>query len=160
MGQQVIEHTATTSADPATVFALLRDGSTWPNWSQLGAFELREPGDSSPEGLGAVRLFTTGRHQSLEKVVTVRPDEEFSYTLLEGLPLRDYRAVITLTGTGAGPGTTIRWRSTFRAARPGTGWIYRLALGRFIGKTVAGLATAAAAIASTGPSDVASSSGL
>ena len=59
-----------------------------------------------------------------------------------GLPLRDYRAVVTLT-PGAGGGTSINWRSTFRAKVPGTGWLYRRQLGKFIGETVEGLAAAA-----------------
>jgi hypothetical protein len=153
MGLQVIEHTVSTSAAPSAVFTLLEDGSTWPEWSPLGSFELIEPGDGEPEGLGAVRLFTTGRHKSLEKVVTITPDSEFSYILLKGLPLRDYRAVITLTAQLDGQGTTVTWRSTFRAKVPGTGWIYRLALGKFIGQTVQGLGDAAARLAAGTPPD-------
>ncbi len=40
-------------------------------------------------------------------------------------------------------GTTINWRSTFRPKVPGCGWIYRRELGKFIKRTVEGLATAA-----------------
>ena len=58
-----------------------------------------------------------------------------------GLALRDYKAVVTLTPSPGG-GTTINWRSTFRAKVPGTGWIYRRQLGAFIGETVDGLAAA------------------
>ena len=141
MGLQVIDHTATTSADPAAVFALLADGATWPDWSPIGSFELITPGDGTPEGLGAVRLFTTRRIKSRERVVERRPNEVFSYVLESGMPLRDYRAVITLTPTA--DGTSINWRSTFRAKVPGSGSVYRRALGRFIGQTLDGLATAA-----------------
>jgi uncharacterized protein YndB with AHSA1/START domain len=141
MAQQVIEHTATTSAAPAAVFALLVDGSTWPSWSPIGSFDLLEPGDGSPEGVGAVRLFTTGRSKSRERVVTVQPNEVFSYVLEHGLPIKGYQAVVTLTPTSEG-GTAINWRSTFTAKVPGTGWIYQRALGTFIGKTVEGLAAA------------------
>ena len=88
-------------ADPASVYALLADGSTWPDWSPIDAFTLIEPGAGTPEGLGAVRLFTTGRHRSRERVVECRPGEVFSYVLEQGLPLRDYKAVITLTPVGA-----------------------------------------------------------
>jgi len=142
MAQQVIDRTATTTADPGAVYALLADGSTWPEWSPLGSFELIEPGDGTPEGLGAVRLFTTGRHKSRERVVERRPGEAFAYVLEAGLPLRDYRAVVSLAPAEAG--TLIRWRSTFRPKVPGTGWLYRRELGKFIGRTVDGLATAAA----------------
>jgi Polyketide cyclase / dehydrase and lipid transport len=141
MALQVIDETVVTGADPASVYALLADGATWPEWSPLGTFELLEPGAGAPEGVGAVRLFTTGRHRSRERVVTCRPAEVFAYELEAGLPLRDYKAVVTLTTTAAG--TSINWHSTFRPQVPGTGWLYRRELGKFIKATVAGLAAAA-----------------
>ncbi len=144
MAEQVIDRTATSSAGPSAVYALLADGSTWPQWSPIGSFELIEPGDGSPEGLGAIRLFTTGRVKSRERVVERTPGQTFSYVLEAGMPLRDYRAVVTLSPTGAG--TSIRWRSTFRAKVPGTGWLYRSQLGKFIGRTVEGLAEAASRV--------------
>jgi hypothetical protein len=145
MAQQVIEQRVTTAADPLSVYALLADGSTWPTWSPIDAFELlspgeRAPGGGTPEGLGAVRLFTTGRHRSRERVVQCRPGEVFAYVLESGLPLRDYEAVVTLTPTG--DGTAVSWRSTFRPKMPGTGWLYRRELGKFIKRTVDGLAEA------------------
>jgi hypothetical protein len=149
MAEQVIEHTVTTAADPATVFALLADGSTWPEWSPIGSFQLLDPGDGLPEGLGAIRLFSTGRVKSRERVVERRPDEAFSYVLERGLAIRDYVAVITLSRSGSG--TTIGWRSTFRAKVPGTGGFYRRQLGKFIEQTVEGLAAAAAAATASTP---------
>ena len=140
MALQVIDETATTGADPAWVYGLLADGSTWPAWSPIGSFTLVDPGEGTPEGLGAVRLFTTGRHRSRERVVECRRGECFAYVLEKGLPLRDYQAVVTLTP--AGGGTSINWRSTFRAKVPGTGWLYRRELGKFVRRTVEGLATA------------------
>ena len=52
MGLQVIDQTVQTSAGPEAVYALLADGATWPTWSPLGSFELLEPGDGTPEGVG------------------------------------------------------------------------------------------------------------
>ena len=77
-----------------------------------------------------MRLFTTGRHKSRERVVECRPGEAFAYVLEAGLALRDYKAVVTLTP--AGGGTAINWHSTFRPKVPGTGWLYRRELGTFI----------------------------
>lgn len=142
MAEQVIDKTTTTTREPVEVYELLADGSTWPKWSPIGSFELLAPGDGTPEGLGAIRLFTTGRHQSRERVVERRPGEAFAYVLEKGLALRGYKAVITLTPSATG-GTTIRWRSTFTAKVPGTGWLYRRQLGAFIGQCVDGLAAAA-----------------
>jgi hypothetical protein len=143
MAEQVIDRTATTSGDPDAVFALLADGATWPAWSPIGSFELIAPGDGDPEGLGAVRLFTTGRHRSRERVVQRDPGRCFAYVLEAGLALRGYKAVVTLDPAPGG-GTTITWRSTFHPKVPGTGGVYRRQLGEFIGETVDGLARAAA----------------
>lgn len=142
MGLQVIDKTATTAGDADTVYELLADGSTWPAWSPIGSFELLAPGDGGPEGLGAIRLFTTGRHKSRERVVERRPGRSFAYVLEAGLALRDYKAVITLTPVADG-GTSINWRSTFTAKVPGTGGLYRRQLGAFIEQCVQGLAAAA-----------------
>jgi hypothetical protein len=146
MAQQVIHRTATTAAEPAAVYALLADGRTWPEWSPLGSFELLDPGtptDGAPEGVDAIRLFTTGRHKSRERVVERDPGRAFAYVLQAGLALRDYKAVVSMAHA-AGGGTTIDWHSTFSAKVPGTGWIYRRQLGAFIGECVQGLATEAA----------------
>jgi hypothetical protein len=43
------------------VYRLLRDGSTWPDWSMIEAFELESACDDLPEGVGAVRVFVNGR---------------------------------------------------------------------------------------------------
>lgn len=49
MGQQVIDENALSGGAPAEVYALLADGSTWPEWSPIGSFTLLEPGDGAPE---------------------------------------------------------------------------------------------------------------
>ncbi|WP_285664066.1 SRPBCC family protein [Actinorhabdospora filicis] len=137
-----IDHSADTTASPATVYALLRDGSTWPLWSPLERFELQSPGEFEAEGPGAVRHFGTGRAHSIEEIVELVPDRRLSYVQLEGLPLRDHRADIDITPTAGG--CRVRWRSTFKARVPGTGWIYRAALDRFTGRCVRGFAVYAA----------------
>ncbi len=130
-----------TSAPPDAVYALLRDGATWPEWSPLGSFELVREGAGEPEGLGAVRLFRTGGVKSYEKVVALEPGRRFGYALEHGLPLRDYVAYVDLSPRDGG--TEIHWHSTFTAKIPGTGWFYQWFLGRFIGRVVAGLVEAA-----------------
>ena len=120
------------------VYGLLRDGATWPVWSPIDAFELLQEGPDGGESLGAIRLFHTGRHRSREEVIALEPNRRFGYALLAGLPLRGYRAFIDLDQHDGG--TAIHWHSSFRAKVPGTGWIYRRALGSFIQRCVDGLA--------------------
>ncbi|WP_370965857.1 SRPBCC family protein [Amycolatopsis sp. cg9] len=130
-----------TSAPPDAVYALLRDGASWPEWSPLGSFELVRAGEGEPEGLGAIRLFRTGGIKSYEKIVALEPGRRFGYALEHGLPLRDYVAYVDLSPRDGG--TEVHWHSTFTAKIPGTGWFYRRFLGRFLGRVVAGLVEAA-----------------
>jgi len=139
MGRQVIHATATTSAAPAAVYALLEDGSTWPEWSGLDTFELLEPGESGGDGLGALRRFTRGRNETIERVVVAEPGRQLSYELLEGLPIKAYRADVTIEAREDG-GSDLAWHSEFEAKVPGTGGLIRRGLGKFIQETVDGLA--------------------
>lgn len=144
MNRQHIDVTATSAAAPDAVFALLADGATWPAWSPIGSFELERPAPGGDEGVGAIRVFRTGRTTSREEIVELVPDQRLSYILLSGLAIHDYRANVDLS-PAAGGGTTIRWQSSFAAKLPGTGRLYRFALGRFIGRCATGLAAAASA---------------
>jgi hypothetical protein len=144
MGRQHIDVRVPTRADPAVLYALIRTGSTWPTWSPLGSFELESPGDGEPEGLGAIRVFRTGRVTSRERIVELVPLRRLSYELVSGLAIRDYRADVDLeTADGV---TTIHWHAAFRAKVPGTGWLYRRTLAAFIGRCARGLATHAASL--------------
>lgn len=150
---QKIETSAVSAADPQTVYDLLVDGATWPTWSPLESFTLERPSPEPPpgashgrgEGLGAIRVFRTGRTASREELVELVPARRLSYALLSGLPLAGYRADVDLTPSGTG--TVIHWRSSFTGRVPGTGWIYRWALAKFIQRCVDGLAAHAAMLA-------------
>lgn len=141
MPHQQINVEVTTPAPAAAVYALLREGATWPRWSPLGSFAMERPGHPESEGLGAVRVFCTGRVTTREEVVELVDDRRFSYRMLSGLPLRDYRSDIDLLPTD--DGTIITWHSAFDAKIPGTGRLLRRALGQFIERCARGLAAEA-----------------
>jgi hypothetical protein len=143
MARQRIEHHATTTADPATVYALLRDGASWPTWSPIESFELERPGDEEPEGIGAVRVFRGGRVTGRDTIVELVPDRRFSYTHTSNLPIRNYRGDVDLEPVDGG--TAIRWVSEFDPKYPGTGWLLRRGLDRFVAEMTNGLARGASA---------------
>jgi hypothetical protein len=145
MGRQRIEHHATTFAAPATVYALLRDGATWPLWSPIETFALERPGDTDPEGIGAIRVFGSGRVTGRDTIVELVPDRRLAYTHESNLPVRDYRGEIDLAPVAGG--TEIRWVSTFEPKWPGTGALLRRALDRFITRCTDGLAARATELA-------------
>lgn len=138
MGRYVIEKSARSSAAPSVVYRLLRDGSTWPSWSSIDSFELERQGEGEPEGVGAVRVFTNGRVRGRDEVAGFLPDQQFRYRHLNGLPVRGYEATIDLAAVDSG--TQITWRVTFDPKYPGTGWLVRRALDKFIRDMVGGLA--------------------
>lgn len=135
---QQIDARAHTAASPAAVHALLRDGATWPEWGTVETFALEREGPDGGESVGAIRNFRTGRYLMREKIVEIVPDRRFSYALLSGLALHDYRADVDLTPSDGG--TDIHWHTTFRAKVPGMGWLYRRALQRITEGFVQGLA--------------------
>jgi uncharacterized protein YndB with AHSA1/START domain len=143
MAEHRFTATAETSAPPDVVYALLRDGSTWPTWSPIDSFSLERESDDGGEGLGAIRLFRTkqptGTVKSRERIVELVPDRRFSYEAFEGLAIKGHRADVDLEPTPDG-GTTIRWAERFRAKVPGTGVIYRKVLQRFVQQCADGLA--------------------
>jgi hypothetical protein len=142
MGRQRIEHTATTTADPATVYALLRDGASWPSWSPIDSVELERPGDEEPEGVGAVRVLRSGKVTGRDTIAELVPDRRYAYTHASSLPVKHYRGEVDLAP--AGEGTAIRWVSTFEPKIPGTGRLLKRGLDGFIANMTNGLARGAA----------------
>jgi uncharacterized protein YndB with AHSA1/START domain len=148
MGRQHVEVTAWSPAPPHVVYELLIDGAGWPAWSGHEAVELVERGEGDGDGVGAVRVLHRGRIRSRERIVELVPDRRLGYVLLAGMPLRDYRANVDLTPER--DGTAIRWSSDFAATVPGTGWLYRAALTRFMARATERLAARAAEVARDG----------
>lgn len=137
---------ARSAAPPAAVFALLADVGSWSRWGAWEETGLESEAPGGGGGVGAVRRLRSRTYGqvvvSRERVEELVPERRLSYSLLSGLPLRDYRGVIELEPDGAG-GTRITWSSRFEPAVWGTGWFYRAVLQRFLEQTVAAVARAA-----------------
>jgi hypothetical protein len=141
MVEQKVSARAESKASPAAVYAVLRDGASWPEWaSTIDTFELERPGDGEPEGLGAIRVWHGKADKLREQIVELVPERRFSYTVLSGLGIKGYRADIDLSPTVDG-GCAIHWHSSFRSKVPGVGGIYRRALQKATEQFVTGLAT-------------------
>lgn len=143
MRRRNVHVTALTPAPASAVYALLADGSTWPRWTTIESFELERPGDRPPEGVGAIRLFRSGRTTGHDEILELVPNQRFTYSSRSNLPVRDYVGEVTLADATDG-GTTIHWHSSFLPKTPGTGWIVERGIRGFIDKCVRGLAEYAA----------------
>jgi uncharacterized protein YndB with AHSA1/START domain len=128
-----------TPATAETVYRLLSDGSSWPEWSPIDSFELEQPGDPPPEGVGAIRVFRKGRTTGRDQILDLVPDRRISYATLSGVPTRDYVGEVDLERAPGG-WTTVHWHSSFVPKVPGTGWILERGIRRFLEQCAHGLA--------------------
>jgi len=137
----VIQVERTARASASRIFQLLYDGPSWPRWSKFTKFRLEKKGISERLGIGAIRVMSTRISRVREQIIDAEPDTRFSYTLLSGLPLKDYRADVELTAFGEN--TRIVWRARFRPQFWGTGWFWRMIIQFVIRDTMTGLVSAA-----------------
>ena len=139
--QVVVESTRST-ASAAAIWALLADTTTWSDWGKWSEAELVREGTPPPGGIHSVKRLKSFPVTTVEEVTVFEPERRLGYELRKGMPLRDYRAEVTLTPADGG-GTEIRWRSEFEPKVPGTGGLYRRTLSKFMADAVRRLATAA-----------------
>lgn len=117
MTQLHVEADGTTNAPPAVVWALIADATGYALWGPWDASGYENPGDDSPHGVGAVRWLHYGRTTTIERVVDVEEGRRLDYSVERGIPVRNYRASVTLTP--AGEGTRIHWAATWDATLAG-----------------------------------------
>lgn len=123
MNQLHVEADGIASADPAAVWALICDATRYPEWGPWSAAEYQRPGDASPRGAGAVYWLRSSRRAYLryvttvEKILEAEEGRHLAYTVIGGIPVRNYRADVTLTPVA--DGTHIRWSATWDATLAG-----------------------------------------
>ena len=107
----------TAHATPGAVWALVSDASRYPEWGPWSAAGYQRPGDDSPRGPGAVQWLRSARRSylryvtSIEQVLEVEEERRLVYTVIGGIPVRNYRAEVTLTPVP--DGTHVRWAATW-----------------------------------------------
>jgi hypothetical protein len=140
-----VEAEQTTQAAPGIIWALISDVTTYPRWGPWSEASYQRPGDTSPRGPGAVYWLRSShryglRHPvSVEKILDAEEGRRLAYTVIKGIPVRNYRAEITLAP--ADGGTRIRWAASWD--RTLAGRLVHRALQEVYPQIVADLAKAA-----------------
>jgi uncharacterized protein YndB with AHSA1/START domain len=142
LGRQVVDESTRSSAPPAAIWPLLADTTTWSDWGDWSEAELVREGTPAPGGVHSVKRLKKFPVTTVEEVTVFEPERRLGYELRSGMPLRGYRAEVTLTPADGG-GTEIRWHSEFEPKVPGTGRLYQRVLSRFMADAVKRLAAAA-----------------
>ena len=140
-----VEAEQTAQAAPAIVWTLISDVMTYPRWGPWSEAGYRHPGDASPRGPGAVywlrssRRYGLRRPVSVEKILDAEEGRRLAYTVIDGIPVRNYRAEVTLAPVAGG--TRIRWAASWD--RTLAGRLVHRALRKAYPQIVADLARAA-----------------
>jgi uncharacterized protein YndB with AHSA1/START domain len=96
-----------TTAPRSTVWDLVADANQYPKWGPWNAGGYTPPGDG-PSQPGMRQWFRYGRRTtSHERILEVDDGRRVVYTVEKGIPVKNYRAEITLTDAGAG--THVHW---------------------------------------------------
>lgn len=103
------------------VWDVLADHARYREWTALPHSRLVTPGTSEPNGVGAVRFLGVGPVGAREEMLVFEPGAHLAYTVVAGLPVRDYRADARLTEDGTS--TLVEYRGRFVPVVPGTGRI-------------------------------------
>jgi uncharacterized protein YndB with AHSA1/START domain len=107
MTQLHVEAEGTTSAAPDAVWALVADVESYCRWGPWSTTCYESKGDVSASGVGAVRRLKLGRTTVVERVEEADPPRRLVYRVVKGIPVRNYRAEVTVTPTAEG--ARVRW---------------------------------------------------
>jgi len=152
MGNLHVEAEQTTRAAPEFVWALVSDVMTYPRWGPWREAGYQRPGDTSPRGTGAEYWLRSSRRYglsypvSVERVLDAEQGRHLAYTVIGGIPVRNYRADITLEP--AAGGTRIRWAASWD--RTMSGRLVHRSLRKLYPQIVASLAAEAEKEAAAG----------
>lgn len=125
------------TAPAGTVWPLVAEARRWKEWTFLDRSELERTGAPDPDGVGALRRFTRMGVGSREEVVEWEPPRHLGYTIVTGMPVRNYRADVVLQPEETG--TAISWSVAFDERFSGTGALLGMILHGIISRFASGL---------------------
>jgi uncharacterized protein YndB with AHSA1/START domain len=116
MARLHVEAEGVAQAAPEVVWELMGHADRYHEWGPWSASGYQNPGDHA-DGPGVIRWMRYGRTTTVEKVLDAEKAQRLTYTVVKGIPVRNYRAEVTLTPEGEG--THIRWSASWDRTLPG-----------------------------------------
>ena len=111
MARLHVEAEGLAQAAPGAVWELVADADSYHKWGPWSASGYENPGDQAAAGAGAIRWMRYGRTTTVERVLESVPPKRLAYTVVKGIPVRNYLAEVTLTPEGEG--TRIQWSASW-----------------------------------------------
>jgi len=117
MNQLRVEAEGVARAAPEVVWELVANAGRYSEWGPWSASGYENLGAQAPDGAGVIRWMRYGRTTTVEKVLESERARRLVYTVVKGIPVRNYRAEVTLSPQGEG--THIRWAASWDRTFPG-----------------------------------------
>jgi uncharacterized protein YndB with AHSA1/START domain len=114
MAQLHVEAEGMARAAPEAVWELVANADSYQEWGPWNASGYQGQADG---GAGVIRWMRYGRTTTVERVLESEPARRLVYTVVKGIPVRNYRAEVTLRPQG--DGTHIRWSAGWDRTLPG-----------------------------------------
>ena len=114
MAQLHVEAEGVAQAAPEAVWELVANANRYQQWGPWNASGYQ---GRAADGAGVIRWMRYGRTTTVEKVLESEPARRLVYTVVKGIPVRNYRAEVTLRPEGEG--TRIRWSASWDRTLPG-----------------------------------------
>jgi ligand-binding SRPBCC domain-containing protein len=105
------------------------------------SMEAAQKGDPALNGVGFVRVVTSGKRKVTERLEAIDSLHSYTYTLVEGVPVKKgYVGKVEFTPKGGA--TQITWTGQFAPKAPGSGWLIALMTKRTVRKILDAIDTA------------------
>jgi uncharacterized protein YndB with AHSA1/START domain len=117
MAQLSVEAEGLAQAAPEVVWELVANADSYSEWGPWSASGYENLGAQPPDGAGVIRWMRYGRTTTVEKVLESERARRLVYTVVKGIPVRNYRAEVTLSPEGES--TRIRWTASWDRTLPG-----------------------------------------
>jgi hypothetical protein len=134
-----VEARAETGAPAEVVWSMVNDAVQYAKWGPWDESGYESPTAENVHGVGAIRWMRLGHTMTVERILELEPMRRMAYTVVRGIPVRNYRAEVVLDS--ANGGTAIRWSAAWDDTLLGR--VVRRRLAKFYPEMVRQLVTAA-----------------
>ena len=117
MAQLRVEAEGVAQAAPEAVWELVANANRYQQWGPWNASGYQDLAGQAADAAGVIRWMRYGRTTTVEKVLESERARRLVYTVVKGIPVRNYRAEVTLSPVGEG--THIRWAASWDRTLPG-----------------------------------------
>jgi uncharacterized protein YndB with AHSA1/START domain len=142
-----VEAEGVARATPETVWELVSNANRYYQWGPWSASGYDSPDDPAADGTGAIRWMRYGRTTTVERVLEAEKARRLVYTVVKGIPVRNYRAEVTLRPVSEG--THVHWSADWDRTLGGR--FVHLRLRTLYPEVVARLSAAASRTTPDGP---------